>query len=76
MRDIECLSQIAITQPQAAFIALTKSLQCEWNYLQHVVPNCGALFNSLEQALSQKFLPGVFGGEVSLMERDMFSLPF
>ena len=46
-RAIEHLSWNAITQTQAAFAALMRSLQCarEWNYLQHVVPDCGALFN-------------------------------
>ena len=33
-----------MTQPQAAFATLTKSLQCEWRYLQRIVPDCSALF--------------------------------
>ena len=41
---VGCLAEISVTQPQAAFAALTKSLQCEWRYLQCVVPDCGALF--------------------------------
>ena len=30
--DVQCLSKIAEKQPQAAFAALTKSLQCEWQF--------------------------------------------
>ena len=31
--DVGCLAEISVTQPQAAFAALTKSLQCELHYL-------------------------------------------
>ena len=31
--DVHHLSQIAIHQPQAAYAALTKCLQCEWIYV-------------------------------------------
>ena len=75
-RDNEYLLRIVITQPQAAFTALTRSLLREWNYLQHVVPDCGDLFNNLEDALSQKYLPTVFWSEVTPEERDLFSLPY
>ena len=34
--DVKCLSKIAEKQPQAAFAALVKSLQCEWQFLQRV----------------------------------------
>jgi len=36
--DVLKLFKIAEKQPQATFAALTKSLQCEWQFLQHVVP--------------------------------------
>ena len=38
--DIHHLSHMAESQPQAAYAALTKSLQREWIFLQHVVPMC------------------------------------
>ena len=31
--NVQQLSSIATTQPQAPLVAYTKSLQCEWNYL-------------------------------------------
>jgi len=37
---VEKLTEATESQPQAAQMALTKSLQFEWAYLQRVVPNC------------------------------------
>ena len=53
----------------------TKSLQCEWNYLQRVVPDCDSLFTDLEHALVNKFLPTLLGSNVTPRERLLFSLP-
>ena len=36
--DVTHLAQLAFHEPQAAFAALTKCLQGEWVYLQHVIP--------------------------------------
>ena len=71
---VQSLSKIADKQPQAAFTALTKFLQCEWQFLQHVVPDCGYLFAPLD-VLASTFLPVVFGCEVTPLERMLFSLP-
>ena len=35
---VDKLSQAAVKALQAAFASLTKSLQCEWDFLQIVVP--------------------------------------
>jgi len=72
---VHCLAEISMSQPQAAFAALTKSLQCEWRYLQRVVPDCGDLFAPLQDALFGTFLPAVFGCDISLLEQQLFSLP-
>jgi len=69
------LSKIAEKQPQVAFAALTKSLQCEWQFLQCVVPGCGNLFAPLDVVLTSTFLPAVFGCEVTPREYLLFSLP-
>ena len=39
--SVEKLSKAATNSPQAASTALSKSLQCEWSYLQRVIYNCG-----------------------------------
>jgi len=73
--DVLKLSKIAEKQPQAAFAALTKSLQCEWQFLQHVDPGCDGLFAPPDVVLTPTFVPAVFGCEVTPHEHLLFSLP-
>jgi len=73
--DVLKLSKIAEKQPQAVFAALTKSLQCEWQFLQRVVPGCCDLFTPLDVVLTSTFLPAVFGCEVTPCVHLVFSLP-
>ena len=75
VKDVEHLSQIAVMQLQAAYAAFTRSLKCEWKFLQPVIPDCGALFVDLEQSLAQKFQPAIFVCEVTELERNIFPLP-
>ena len=65
---------MAISQPQAAYSALVKSLQREWIYLRRVVPDCRSLFAELEEALLSSFLPAMFGCEISSLDQRLFSL--
>ena len=73
--NLGSLSVFAETEPQAAYSALTKSVQFQWNYVQRVVPLCQTLFDELESVIFEKFLPAIFGCEVSSLERELFSLP-
>ena len=73
--DVHHLSRLAVPQPQAAYAALTKSLQCEWIYIQRVIPDCHILFAPLENAIFSSFLPAMFGCEISQLEFELFSLP-
>ena len=59
------LAEGAFTQPQLAYAALTKSLQHEWNFLLRVVSQCGPLFQDVELSFFSRFLPAMFGLEVS-----------
>jgi hypothetical protein len=72
---VEKLAEIAIKNPQEAFCAFTKSLQCEWAYLHRVVSDCDQHFDSLEKMIKEKFLPAVFGNEITNKDRLLFSLP-
>ena len=66
---------MAEKHPQDAFIGLTKSLSFEWLFLQRVVPDCREKFIPLEEALVEKFMPRLFGVEVTLDDRQLFELP-
>ena len=72
---VDKLATAAKNQPQCAFAALTKSLQFEWNFFQHVIPGCSELFESLEAVIAERFLPAIFGGAVTETERKIVALP-
>ena len=42
------LSEIAIEQPQAAYAALTKSIQNKWQFVQRLVPNCQEILTDID----------------------------
>ena len=73
--SVDKLSTAAESQPQAAYAALSKSLQFEWSYLQRVLPNCDASFAPLRDVINKRFWPSVFGGQISTTEQHLFSLP-
>ena len=72
---LDLLSEAALTQPQLVYAALLRSLQHEWTFLLRVVPQCGHLFQEFEMSLFSRFLPAMFGVEVSAVERRLFALP-
>ena len=45
VKSISILADVAKKQPQAAYVAVSKSLQNEWNYMQRVFPGCEELFD-------------------------------
>ena len=69
------LAEAAKLYPQAAFAALSKSLQFQRSYMQRVVPNCESCFEILCNALNDIFWPALFQGTVSDSEKKLFSLP-
>ena len=44
VKSLKILSEVARKQPQAAYVAVSKSLQNEWNYMQRIFPDCEDLF--------------------------------
>lgn len=62
------LSNVAESQPQAAFAALAKSVQFEWSYLQHILPNFDEEYIIIQEAMSGKFWPAGFAGTISIQE--------
>ena len=68
VRHIDALSEAALSQPQLAYAAISRSLQHEWTFLLRVVPQCGQLFQKLHFSLFSRFLLAMFGVEVSAVE--------
>ena len=70
------LADIAVDHPQAAYTAVTRSVQCEWQYVQRTVVGCGPWFAPIEQALVERFLPALLRLEhVSPELRQLYALP-
>ena len=69
------LAEAAEFFPQAAFAALSKSMQFQWSYLQRVVPDCDSCFEVLCNALNDIFWPAVLQGTISDSEKKLFTLP-
>eukprot|EP00731_Ephydatia_muelleri_P003437 Em0001g3437a len=66
---------LAEKAPQAAFASLTKSLQCEWDFLQRVVPDCADAFTPLNKKIKKQFFPAMLGAGVTEAEEALFALP-
>ena len=74
LEDMDSLTKSAASQSQTAYTTFMKSMQCEWNYLQGIVPNCGGYFEELENAVASRFMPAVFQNDVTQFEREFFTL--
>ena len=57
--EMEKLSEIAITQPQAAYTAFTHVFLHRWSYIARTVPFTPELFHPLDDVLSLHFLPEI-----------------
>ena len=70
---VESLSSIATSQPHAAYSAMTHGLISQW---QRTIPNLAPLLRSLEENISQKFIPALTGRRgCSDLELELFALP-
>ena len=74
--EVVQLSQIASSQPQAAYAALTHGLISKWTYLQRTMDDISDLFKPLEEAIGLDFLPALTGRTgINDLERNLLELP-
>ena len=74
--SISILSEIARSQPHAAFSALTHGLLSKWTYLSRVQPNICHLLVPLDNVLRMDLLPALTGrSSPSDLECALFDLP-
>ena len=70
------LSEIALSQPHAAYSAVTHGLLGRWIFLSRTLPDIGRLLSPLEQGIRLHLLPSLTGkGTFSDVERQLISLP-
>ena len=72
---MKILSAVAKSQPQAAYVAVSKSLQNEWSYLQRVFPDCETLFSPLRVTLLEDFIPSVVGNQINETDFNIIEKP-
>ena len=72
---VDIFSKAAVKFPQAVYAAFTKSLQCEWNYLQRVIPSNGEEYLDLKKEIERQLIPAIFGREILDREFGLLELP-
>ena len=76
VEELERLTRIAESQPHAAYAAFTHGLASKWTFLARTVPDVSNLFQPLEDAIRQHFLPVLTGqSPFSDTIRDLMVLP-
>ena len=74
--ELENLSEVAKTEPQAAYAALTHGLIAKWTYLMRTTPGISDHMAPLEEVLRHKFIPAITGRKtVTDEERQLLALP-
>ena len=75
-KELETLSEIAQTQPHAAYAALTHGFCSKWSFLSRVVEGIDKLLKPLEEVIVHKLIPALTGrSAISQTERELLSLP-
>ncbi len=74
--ELQLLSEIAITQPHAAYTAFTHEFSSRWYYLSRTSLNISNILQPLENIIRTVFIPTVTGRPPpNDSDRDMFALP-
>ena len=74
--EMETLTKIARTEPQAAYAALTHGLIGKWLYAMRTIPGISKLFAPLEEIIRNSFIPTITGRKaITDAERDLLALP-
>ena len=68
--QVDCLASIAQSQPQCTYAAFRHSLASRWTFIAHTVEGTGELFEPLEAAIRERFIPALTGQEYLEMLKD------
>ena len=74
--EIEKLSNISRSKPQAAYAVFTHGIQHRWSFMSRTIPDVEELLQPLEDALRYCFIPTITGRPtVNDTERELMALP-
>ena len=72
--QVERLSDIAQSQPQAAYSAFTNGLQNKWSFLCRTMPNAATALAPVEKIIADKFIHAITGRLVNAEDRALLAL--
>ena len=75
INTIVLISEVAKSQPHAAYSAFTNGIISQWLYTMRTSPDVSSLLQPLEDAIRTKFLPSLLGRDLGDIERDILALP-
>ena len=74
--EIKLLSQIAATEPQAAYCAIVSDYKHKMTYYMRTIPQISELLTPLDEVITTELIPAITGGYIcSKLERSLLSLP-
>ena len=74
-KELEHLSTIAKSQPQATYSAVINSYIHKFTYYVQTVLNIAHLLKPIKDIITSNLLPQILGFEVSLLDHEIFALP-
>ena len=73
--NIEALGEIAKSEPHAAYAAYLHAEQHKYTYFKRTIADISQNLKPVDDAISNSFIPSLFGCEVNENERNILSLP-
>ena len=75
VQDVKTLADIAKDEPHFAYSSFVKAVSHRWTYIQRTVPGISNMFEPLEKAIKEEFIPALVGRSITDRERHIFELP-
>ena len=75
VKNIKSLSEVATSEPHAAFYGYINGISKRWLFLMRTTPEISDLLQPIEDALKVHLLPSLVGRQITDQERKIFSLP-
>ena len=75
VQEVSRLTEIAATQPQAAYSVFVHGLKHKWTFLSRVMSDVDAAMAPVEAAVVDDLIPALSGRPVSPVERELLALP-
>ena len=73
--ELEKLTEFAQSQPHAAFAAYIHGEHSRFSYFMRTIPGMDKYMKPLDDIITEKLLPTIFGSSITEVERELFSLP-